>query len=115
MKLSISEAMLTGESLPINKNIDDMISMGTVVLSGSGYMRVATIGAQTQLGKIATEVQTPNELTPLQKQLEYFSKQLTWIVLGIVIVVVIVGFVRHMPWVEIFTTAVALAVGAIPE
>jgi P-type E1-E2 ATPase len=103
MKLSISEAMLTGESLPINKNIDDMISMGTVVLSGSGYMRVAT------------EVQTPNELTPLQKQLEYFSKQLTWIVLGIVIVVVIVGFVRHMPWVEIFTTAVALAVGAIPE
>ncbi len=115
MKLSISEAMLTGESLPINKNINDSISMGTVVVSGSGYMQVTTIGADTQLGKIASEVQTPNELTPLQKQLEYFSKQLTWIVLGIVIIVVAVGLIRGTPWVEIFTTAVALAVGAIPE
>ena len=115
MKLSISEAMLTGESLPINKNINDNISMGTVVISGSGYMQVTSIGADTQLGKIATEVQTPNELTPLQKQLEYFSKQLTWIVLGIVIIVVVVGLIRETPWVEIFTTAVALAVGAIPE
>lgn len=53
-------------------------------------MQVVTIGANTELGKIASEVQVANELTPLQKQLEYFSKQLTWIVVGIVIIVVIV-------------------------
>lgn len=115
MKLSISEAMLTGESLPIDKQLNDTVSMGTIVLSGSGYMQVTTIGADTELGKIALWVQIENQLTPLQKQLEYFSKQLTWIVLGIITLVAIVWVVRHMPLVEIFTTAVALAVWAIPE
>jgi Ca2+-transporting ATPase len=114
-KLTVSEAMLTGESLPIEKKDDAQVFMGTVVLSWSAYVEITTTGASTELGKIATSLQWGETVTPLQKQLQYFSKQLTWIVVGIVLVVFVIWLIRGQSPVEIFTTAVALAVGAIPE
>lgn len=48
-KMTVSEAMLTGESLPIEKKIDESIYMGTIVLSGNALCRVDTIGAATEL------------------------------------------------------------------
>lgn len=114
-KLTVSEAMLTGESLPVEKKDAATVFMGTVVLSWSAYVEITTIGASTELGKIATSLQWEETVTPLQKQLQYFSKQLTRVVVGIVLVVFVVWLIRGQSPVEIFTTAVALAVGAIPE
>lgn len=67
------------------------------------------------MGKIATSVQHKPEHTPLQKQLAYFSKQLSIIVLIITIIVFAFGLLTGKDPVDIFTTSVALAVGAIPE
>lgn len=115
IKLTVSEAMLTWESLPVEKQVGDTVFMGTVVLSWSAYVEVTTIGASTELGKIATSLQWEETITPLQKQLQYFSKQLTWVVVAIVIIVFLVGLITGQSPVDIFTTAVALAVSAIPE
>lgn len=114
-KLTVSEAMLTGESLPIEKKNTDSVFMWTVVLSGSAYILVEQIGAETELWKIALSLQWGETITPLQKQLSVFSKQLTWLVVWVVLVVFLVGVLRQQWIVEIFTTAVALAVWAIPE
>ncbi len=114
-KLTVSEAMLTWESLPVEKNIADGAFMGTVVLSGSAYVEIQKTWATTELGKIASSLQWGETVTPLQKQLQYFSKQLTRVVVGIVLVVFVIGLIRGQSPVDIFTTAVALAVGAIPE
>lgn len=115
MKLTVSEAMLTGESLPLEKKNIDQVYMWTIVLSGSAFIRVEKIGAHTELWKIAASLQGAPTITPLQKQLHYFSKQLTRLVVGIVIVVVIIWLLYDQHRLDIFTTAVALAVGAIPE
>lgn len=114
-KLLVSEAMLTGESLPIEKKWDDLVYMWTVGLSGNAYLRVEKIWVETDLGKIALSLQWAVTITPLQKQLHHFSKQLTWLVVFIVFFVFIIGIIRHQGRLDIFTTAVALAVWAIPE
>jgi Ca2+-transporting ATPase len=114
-KITISEAMLTGESLPIEKKSNDLVYMGTIALSWSAYIRIISTGSHTELGKIALSLQTGETITPLQRQLQAFSKQLTRLVIGIVFVVFIVGMFREQSFIDIFTTAVALAVGAIPE
>ena len=111
----INESMLTGESLPIEKNIEDEVFMGTTVSSGQAVMEVKSTGANTEMGKIADKIQEKEEVTPFQKQLKKFSNQLL-IVIGITITIVfIAGIIHGMDLAEIFITSVALAVSSIPE
>ena len=114
-RMFMMEAMLTGESVAIEKNIEDIVFMGTIVQGGQGTFRVQSTWADTEMGKIATNLQQSDDLTPLQKQLNTFSKQLTWIVSGVSILVFIIGRAKGEELVDMFTTAVALAVWAIPE
>ncbi|KKU30696.1 MAG: Cation-transporting ATPase A, P type (ATPase, E1-E2 type) [candidate division WWE3 bacterium GW2011_GWA1_46_21] len=114
-RLHISEAILTGESVPVQKLVDDMLYMGTIVVSGNGAMLVEKVGAQAQMGKIAGEVQSISQETPLKKQLARFSKQLSVLVLALTLFVFLAGLALGKEPVEMFTTAVALAVAAIPE
>ena len=114
-RVVFTEAMLTGESVPVNKDVDEQVFMGTVVSGGKGRMKVTTTGANTEMGKIATSVQELQEDTPLKKQLQNFSKQLTAIVLILALIVFAIGFWSGHDPAEIFTTSVALAVSAIPE
>lgn len=109
------EAILTGESRPVTKNKKDLVFMGTVVAGGRGLMLIEKIGAQTEIGKIALDVQVPEEDTPLKLQLKKFSKQLTYLVMGLTAFVFIVGLLTGQNIEEIFTTSVALAVSSIPE
>lgn len=114
-RLFLTEAILTGESVPIEKKKKDRVFTGTIVLSGQGKFLVEATGAETEVGKIAKSVQEPSEDTPLRKQLVSYSRSLSILVFALTIFVFLVGFVSGREALEVFTTAVALAVSAIPE
>lgn len=114
-RLFINEAILTGESQPVAKAKGEGVFMGTVVSSGRGFMEAQVTGAATQIGKIAKGIQDKPEDTPLKKQITRFSKQLLVIVAALTFFVFAIGILSGEPIVEIFKTAIALAVSAIPE
>jgi len=127
--LQVDEASLTGESVPVKKDADvvlpddaplgdrsNMVYSSTVVTYGKGTAVVTNTGMGTELGKIAHLVQTMGrEQTPLQEQLEGVGRLLVYGCLLIVAVVFALGLWRGVPPVEMFLTAVSLAVAAIPE
>ncbi|MDD2688741.1 MAG: calcium-transporting P-type ATPase, PMR1-type [Candidatus Omnitrophica bacterium] len=125
----VQEASLTGESTPVlktslsleEKEISlaeraNMIYMGTSVSSGKAKAIICETGMQTELGKIAGMIaEIERETTPLQKKLEQFGK---WIVILCFILVGLVftlGLIRGGKAIDMFLTAVSLAVAAIPE
>lgn len=111
----VEEAMLTGESVPVEKDAGDDVYMGTIVSSGEATFEVTKTGSYTEIGKIAEQVQKPQEDTPLTKQLKKFSDQLTVIVIILTFLVFLIGLLTGMDGKEIFKTSVALAVSSIPE
>jgi len=118
--LEVNEASLTGESLPVVKNIKDpnsnQLFMGTVVAKGRGYAQVLKIGNYTKFGTIAKTLSTIKETkTPLQKKLDGFTKQIG--IIGIVAssVVFVLSFIQEKSLIESFIFAVSLAVAAVPE
>lgn len=137
--LQVEEAALTGESVPVTKFIDlinledgakdiplgdrkNMLYMGSTVVYGRGRAVVTATGMDTEMGKIAHALQqTTDSATPLQKKLNQLSKILTWLVLGICILVFGVQLLRAGGSLDFsfvldsFMVAVSLAVAAIPE
>lgn len=119
VKMSVNEAILTGESEAIFKREaegENAVFMGTTVLSGRGVMRVTSIGKDTELGRIATSLsETEDEATPLQVRLAAFSRTLTRIVIGVTIVIFLIGLLTGKPALEMVRVAIILAIAAIPE
>ncbi|HJY98244.1 MAG TPA: HAD-IC family P-type ATPase [Patescibacteria group bacterium] len=111
----VDEAALTGESVPVNKNIEEKVFMGTIVSSGQATFEVESIGQSTKMGGIALQIQEKEEDTPLQKQLKTFSKQLVLVIASLTILVFILGILYKFSLTEMLTTSVALAVSSIPE
>lgn len=127
--LRIDEAILTGESVPVDKTtthvhvqaaLGDRFSMaysGTFVAAGQGIGVVVATGAATELGKISTLIGAVEQLTtPLVRQMDQFARQVTIAVLAACSLVF--GFavlVRHYSLDEAFMAVVGLAVAAIPE
>ncbi len=126
---SVQEASLTGESTPVLKTIlaleekklvladrANMIYMGTSVSYGKARAIVGQTGMQTELGKIAGMIQEiEQESTPLQKKLEQFGKWIVYLCFILVSLVVVLELLRGEKLIEVFLTAVSLAVAAIPE
>lgn len=129
VQLSVQEAALTGESMPVPKIIEAMTAddlplgdkknmafMGTVVVRGKGRMVVTQTGLATELGKIASLLREGSEeKTPLQIRLEGLGRRLVLFCLGIVVVVFVLGLARGIGFIDILLTALSLAVAAIPE
>ena len=127
--LRIEEAALTGESVPVDKEAGfvaasdlplgdrrNMAFMGTVVTYGRGSAVVVKTGMETELGNIATLIQTARqEQTPLQRRLDQLSKGLAFAAFGLVIVVFGLGVFRGEELRLMFLTAMSMAVAAIPE
>jgi len=127
--LQIDEAALTGESVPVSKGVEvpegddlgpadqtDMAFMHTPVTHGSALMVVTATGSDTQVGKIAGMLATTTrEQTPLTRQLNTLT---LWIAAaaGVTMVIMFVlGAQRGLSSTVVFTSAVALAIAAIPE
>ena len=115
-KLAADEAILTGESEPVNKTAEDKIFMGTTVLTGRGLMQVQQTGPATELGQIATSLQEHvEEDTPLQVRLKAFSKTLTWIVAGFTLAILAAGLLLGRGFLDMLRTSIILAIAAVPE
>jgi len=136
--LKVEEAALTGESVPVTKFIDiinltdsskdvplgdrkNMVYMGSTIVYGRGKAVITATGMDTEMGKIADALANAEEgQTPLQLKLSQLSKILTWLVLGICVVIFIVQTLRSGGFsfegiLSSFMIAVSLAVAAIPE
>lgn len=114
--LSVNEAVLTGESSPVKKGINDKIFKGTIVLTGHGKFKVTKTGINTEFGKIAKMIKTQKEeKTPLQKRLEGLAKSLGLVFLFICFLIFIIGVFYGYPILTMFETSVAIAVASIPE
>ncbi|KXT78567.1 cation-translocating P-type ATPase [Streptococcus sp. DD13] len=128
--LKIEEAALTGESVPVEKDlsvaltedagIGDRVNMAyqnSNVTYGRGLGVVVNTGMYTEVGHIAGMLANADEAdTPLKQSLNHLSKVLTYIILVIAIITCAVGyFVQGKPFLESLMVAVALAVAAIPE
>src|SRR5262249_35087299 len=86
------------------------------VASGSGRALVVATGMRTEVGHIATLLETAqSDTTPLQRRLDQVASRLLWACLGIVVLVFLMGLLHAMPPFELFLGAVSLAVAAIPE
>ncbi len=127
--LSVDESALTGESLPVGKAIEplnqpnlpladraNMVYRGTLVTGGQGLAVVVATGANTEMGTIQALVgQASHPPTPMEQQLDQAGSQLVWISIAVCAVVFGLGLWRGYAPLEMLTTAVALAVAAVPE
>ncbi|MBQ3077744.1 MAG: calcium-translocating P-type ATPase, PMCA-type [Clostridia bacterium] len=134
VSLKIEEAALTGESVPVEKTTEalggediplgdrrNMAYLGSVVAYGNGRMVVTGTGMDTEMGKIADVLaQAGSGQTPLQRKLSELSRILTYLVVGICVLmfgfsIFRAGTVNMETMIDLFMVAVSLAVAAIPE
>ncbi|NMC79587.1 MAG: HAD-IC family P-type ATPase, partial [Chloroflexi bacterium] len=129
INLRVQEAVLTGESEPVEKittpltgehvpigDQRNMIFMGTVVTYGRGAAIVTQTGMKTELGRIAEMIQSVGqEQTPLQRRLGQLGQGLAIAALGIVAIVFALGLLRGEDIRLMFQTSISMAVAAVPE
>lgn len=125
--LRTTEASLTGESVPVNKNtkplpIDtplgdrkNMLFGSTIVVAGHGRGIVVATGTNTEFGQIAQLVEGEQEEAPLERQIRYLGKNLTFIALGLAVFIFVLGYFRQYPIWELLTFTIALLVAVVPE
>ncbi len=127
--LKLQESSLTGESEPVDKQVDaipaaelpvadrqNMAYMGTTVTYGHGTAIVTEIGMATELGQIASSLQSvEHEPTPLQRRLAQLGRTLACVSLGIVALVFALGILVGEPWRLMLMTSLSLAVAIVPE
>ncbi len=128
--LQIEESALTGESVPTYKDASMVISdsktslgdmanmafMSTLVTYGRGEGVVVATAMDTEIGKIAKILDDDtNEMTPLQRRLDELGRILGFLAIGICILIFVIALFQKRDVMEMFLTAISLAVAAIPE
>jgi P-type Ca2+ transporter type 2C len=127
--LKCMESALTGESEAVEKQSSavagasvplgdrsSLVFMGTTVVNGTAQAVVVGTGMQTEIGRIAHLLQqAPDDVAPLQRNLQNFGRLLVWASLGIVVLLFVLGLLRGEELFTLFMTSVSLAVAAVPE
>ena len=127
--LKIEESSLTGETEAVSKNAEiiykkdvplgdrlNMAYMSTIIVNGHGMAIVTDIGMNTKVGQIANMIiENKAPETPIQKKLGQVGKTLGIVCLVICFAIFLIGIVKNIEPMEMFMTAVGLAVAAIPE
>ncbi len=127
-QLQCDESSLTGESLPTEKNTEqlsketvlgdrhNMVFKGTAVMNGNAKVVITGIAENTELGTITSLVESAKDTTtPLDKKLNTLSKKLIWLTLILTVFFAVSGIIQGKAWVLIIKTSIALAVAAFPE
>jgi Ca2+-transporting ATPase len=128
MNLQIDEAVLTGESVPVEKSSqvlqtdtplqdrNNIAFSGTVVTYGRAEAVVFATGMGTEFGKVASLIQTTEQAqTPLEKRMDELGKWMIMMLLATVALVSVLGIIRGHGLMEMFLWGVSLAVAAVPE
>ncbi|MEX1317332.1 MAG: HAD-IC family P-type ATPase, partial [Synechococcaceae cyanobacterium] len=126
--LQIDESGLTGESLPVAKDLEPlpadtpladrrcMAYAGSYVTFGQGRGVVVATGEASEMGEISRSLQKRVSLsTPLTRRFARFSRVLLYFILAVAALTLAIGLGRGQPFAQVFEAAVALAVSAIPE
>lgn len=128
-RLAVQEASLTGESVPVEKDGETVLSVDTplgsrvnmaytssIVMYGNAEGVVVETGMRTEVGQIASMLDEQDELdTPLKKKLNFVGKTLSLVGLVVCIVIFVIGSLYGRPWIPLLMTAVSLAISIIPE
>lgn len=127
-QLAAEEAVLTGESLPVDKTLEplqaeialgdrtNMVFASTAISRGTGKALVVATARNTEIGKIADLMESAQKSeTPLQKRLEGVSRRLLIAGVFVIGLVIVIGVSSGQAWLEILMTALSLSVAAIPE
>lgn len=116
--LKIEESALTGESLPVEKDLykENKAFMSTNVTYGRGEGVVTAIGMDTEIGKIARLInEAPSDTTPLQRRLGDLGKLLSIISVCLCVLLFLIAVLQKRDIMEMLITAISLAVAAVPE
>jgi Ca2+-transporting ATPase len=126
--LRVDEAVLTGESLPVDKREERLpldtpladrtnsVLMGTIAVAGTARVLITHTGSRTELGRLGLLMRgIPEERTPLERRLDALGGRLVWLTLGIAAIVIVLGWRRGAPLETVINTGIALAVAAVPE
>lgn len=126
--LLINEAVLSGEWVPVEKDIAEvkehaalaertsMAYAGTLVAGGTGRGIVVATGSGTEFGAIAAALaETRSPETPLQRDTRTMTKFLLGFVFAVIILVVVLSMMRGLPYADVLIIAIALAVSGVPE
>jgi len=126
-RLFVNEAIFTGEANDVQKHTEtihvksilsdqkNMVFMGSLIVNGSGSGIVVETGATTALGRLSSFLEIREDQTALQQKIGRFAKKLALLVALASIIVFFIGMAVGRDVVEMFTTAVAVAISAIPE
>ncbi len=114
--LKIDESLLTGESLPVSKNISSSLLASTAVIHGEGVAIVKNIGEQTQVGKIGKVIgQTKNTSTQLEIQTRELVNHLAFFAIGLCLIVTIIYSQSRQNLVEGVLVGLSLAMAILPN
>ena len=126
--LEVNESTLTGESKSIKKDNSDiketkelyerknMVFAGCNVTNGHAFVVVCATAMDTELGKIANSLMNKkSDITPLQKKVNQISKILTYLIFGIIMIMMVVGLLMKNDFFDVLMLSISLSVAAIPE
>ncbi|WP_019986913.1 cation-translocating P-type ATPase [Rudanella lutea] len=115
---SIDESVLTGESVPVVKSVPDKdpVYAGTILVSGSAYVRVTAVGDSTSLGKLGRSLQGVEvEKTPLQRQIGQFVQRMAYAGFGAFLLVWGINFAQSGEWATSLLLGLTIAMSVLPE
>ena len=128
-ELRTDESALTGESLPVRKEVEPdarpdapladrttMVFRSTLAVDGHGRAVVVATGMRTEVGRIGALVgAVREEPAPLERRLDALGRRLAWVAVAAAVLVALLGLVRGTPAALALETAIALAIAAVPE
>ncbi|MCX6730689.1 MAG: cation-translocating P-type ATPase [Candidatus Roizmanbacteria bacterium] len=114
--IELNESVLTGESLPVNKQKGDEVFSGTIVSKGRGVIQIVHTGMQTKFGQIAHNLSTIEDTeTPLQIKLKQLTRTIGIVGIASAMLVFVISIMRGEAYFPTFLLAISLAVAVVPE